>query len=152
MTWGEKIDCICAFPSFSLRDFDNDCVRYTSGEHYVYIWKEENTGVVFYVGSGKGGRYRACTPGARTADFLAHCQNTACAPLIVACGMSKADALKLEKELIEKYWKAGSPLVNTFGIAERQRASYEKMVKSHRGVDGKWNKYILSEHKQIEVV
>lgn len=102
------------------------CV-YGNSPHYVYIWEEDETGEVFYVGSGTG--YRLNFKANRSPEFLEHLSRTKCSPKIIACGMTRDEAFKMEGEFIKEYRRLGSPLVNQ--VHARDRISNIRPL--HRG-------------------
>lgn len=85
-----------------------------SGAYYVYFW-EDSSGEVFYVGSGKGNRFKDIK--SRSNEFktyYTYCKNPR--PRIVAYGMEQEESLLFESRLIKSFYKLGFPLVNKDGV------------------------------------
>lgn len=114
----------------------DDAEKYGDDEYCVYFW-QDRMGDVFYVGSGKGYRFKSANPKTRQPEFMEYIDKGGCSPKIVAYGMNKIQSVKFEHDLIKIYWKMGFPLVNREGIAEReceyrQRAEQTKVLRGIR--------------------
>ena len=68
--------------------------------YYVYVHKVKN-GDIFYVGQGKGYRYKQKT--GRTASWLEVYNNNKCEVIIVKNNLTKNESLLLEAKLIKQY-------------------------------------------------
>lgn len=113
---------------------------YGDGIYCVYLWQENETGKVFYVGSGKYYRFNDVHPKSRSKEFIEHINIGKCSPRILAYGIeTKEAACTLERKLIDTYWRSGFPLVNKNGIIEREREYRQRgyrnfKAKQHRRV------------------
>lgn len=94
------------------RDIREDAECYGDGDYCVYFWQIDDTGEVFYVGSGKKGRYHKTTPSQRSEEFLRIIEKHRCHPEIAAYGMTKKQARDFEKQLAVAYSDLGFHLVN----------------------------------------
>lgn len=102
-----------------------NAVCYGDGEYCVYFWQIDDSGQVFYVGSGKGYRFSDTNEHSRSKEFLEIVNSEKCSPRIVAYGMDAEAAREFERWLIKAYWDLGFPLVNSAGIKERE-AKYRR--------------------------
>jgi len=103
--------------------------------YYIYGWFYLATGQCFYIGKGKGGRYRE-TKG-RSALFQQIMSMHPIAPRILVEGLSEPQAVQLEKTTIESLLLFRYPLINQLlgersataqaeGIAEAKKAGKYK--------------------------
>lgn len=99
-------------------DFD------TRKRYYVYIWKIDQTGEVFYV--GKGCKYRYATRKRENRFFNYMVETHDCHPEIIAKGLDEKQAFDLEKKTIAKYRKAGARLTNVQDGGENPPKLYGK--------------------------
>lgn len=98
-----------------------DCKKLGNGIYSVYLWQEDSTQTVFYVGSGKCYRFNDTNPKSRSKEFMNHIYSCKCSPKILAYGIeTREDAFAIEQKLIDEYWRRGCPLVNKQGISERE--------------------------------
>lgn len=107
---------------------------------YVYVWIEESSGKVFYVGKGSGDRYKRVSRHARSKDFLSIYDSFPCHPLIVSSYMSDDDACKLEMDIIAQIrtdpcniltnkTKGGESSVKSVPASEEYRRRVSEMVR-----------------------
>lgn len=86
-------------------------VNYGDGEYYVYIWFDSIKNP-FYVGMGKGNRYKTVNENSRSQDFLKIYCSGDCSVQIIAYGMKEYEARLFERNMILAYDKKGVDLVN----------------------------------------
>lgn len=89
-----------------------DAKRFSGGLYCVYFLEDES-GNVFYVGSGKGYRFNSVNPKVRSKEFMEYynnCRNPH--PKIVFFDMNKEQSIEYEKRLIKAFWERGFELVN----------------------------------------
>lgn len=91
---------------FSVKKYDE------TRKYYVYEWYNVETGAVFYVGKGSGGRYKRVTNSSRNIYFLRYYNKHKCDSRILFCGLTEEEAYLKEKEIIIKYNKLGYQLTN----------------------------------------
>lgn len=74
------------------------CRDYEDGDSYVYIWQNTKTNEIFYVGSGRAGRYRATYSNSRSSAFTEYLRKN---ENVVSCkirtGLKMEEARKLER-------------------------------------------------------
>ena len=78
----------------------------TSPVYYVYEWKNVENGHVFYVGKGKGDRYKTKAPSKRNRFFVRYVNSHECEPSIIKDGLTEKEAFDLEKATIAEYRKS----------------------------------------------
>lgn len=71
--------------------------------YYVYEWRNKESGHVFYVGKGTGGRYKTKAPSKRNRFFIRYVNAHDCEPMIIKNGLTEKEAFDLEKETIAEY-------------------------------------------------
>lgn len=81
-------------------------------DYYVYLHKEEDTGNVFYVGKGKNGRAWHFT--SRTDAWKEIQREHGVTVEIVTGGLTEAQAMSIEAELIRNYIAKGLAKANLF--------------------------------------
>lgn len=86
-------------------------VKYSDGEYYVYVWFDSIKNP-FYVGMGKGNRYKAVEDNLRSRDFMKIYNKGGCSVKIIAYSMKEYEARAFEKSVILAYNKKGVDLVN----------------------------------------
>lgn len=131
--------CVINWNDESVRDcFHESAECYGAGLHCVYFWEDES-GEVFYVGSGKGYRFNDIK--SRSAEFVErYNQSINPRPRIVAYGMEKEESLLFETRLIKAFKKRGFPLVNKDGVTRHflQTVTYNGRTRTY----GSWGKEI----------
>ncbi|WP_214891418.1 hypothetical protein [Exiguobacterium sp. s142] len=98
-------------------------------EYYVYEWFFVESGQVFYVGKGKGDRYKSKDRGIEF-KRLAYLHKSDVR--IVKDGLTEKEALEYEEELISKYYYNGEKLINRVTITPnmyetKQKLEYKKV-------------------------
>ena len=71
---------------FSVKKYDE------TRKYYVYEWYNVETGAVFYVGKGSGGRYKRVTNSSRNIYFLRYYNKHKCDSRILFCGLTEEEA------------------------------------------------------------
>ena len=93
-----------------------------TGEHYVYIWKHA-WGEPFYVGSGKGDRWKQVSPKTRCDEFYTHLDRADCVVYKIIDGVDINTAKMYEKYLSFVLRLAGYQIVNgDFRIRDAEQA------------------------------
>jgi len=133
--------------------------------YYVYEWYNIDNGEVFYVGKGKGRRWKAIA--GRNDYFTNYYNKYSCDVRKTRIKLSEEDAYKIEIETIAKYKEKGQCICNFHiggqGGASNKNAPHEtallKMVNSYVNrstqlLDKKFNKPIfkLSRRKESSLI
>lgn len=111
--------------SYWFRSSGGSIPKYKEGEkHIVYIATkpEETFDNIVYIGSGKGTRYKHVKSGTSHNRFLndLYFKGEDLNVMVFAAGLSQAESLKLEKELIAFY----NPPANTCGKVDMSGSKY----------------------------
>lgn len=75
-------------------------------DFYVYAWKINSTGHIFYIGKGTKDRYKVKSK-SRNSHFKSIINKYECSPIILYNRLSEQEAWNIEKSLIEKYKNEG---------------------------------------------
>lgn len=104
-------------------------------KYYVYEWYIVETGEIFYVGQGCGGRFRNITK--RSVYFKEIYNNNNCQSRKIHINLTQEEAFKLEEETISKYTSLGYKLVNRTTGGKHYKASKETRQKQSKQRKGK---------------
>ncbi len=97
---------------------DNNCKFHTNhGEHYVYMWKHAN-GIPYYIGSGKGQRWKNIGSGVRSDTFCSHLNQLDSVCYMVYAGMTEKQAREAEFCCIYMLSSLGYNLAQTVWTVE----------------------------------
>lgn len=108
-------------------------------DYYIYCWKRDIDGNIFYIGFGKGNRYTSLKK--RNREFLNFVSNHKCHAEILQNNLTDEEAKEIEKQLIYQYWEIGQAETNLHAggsggdtvkyMTDEQRNDFKMIISQH---------------------